>query len=97
MNPIIFQIYVEKNGDRWCVWESTIPGLFLETDDWEEMHVCIEEIAPELIVHNSDVQKSELSNVQIHVFCKEKSACKSAKLNKPTILLEPHVAVDFRG
>lgn len=48
------------------------------------MYVCIEEIAPELIVHNTDVQESDLANVQIQVFCRNKTAQKSAKRNIET-------------
>ena len=92
MEPKTFRILVEKCLDRWCVWESSVPGLFLETDSWTEMRACIEEIAPELIVQNTDIQEDELSTVQFHVFCKDRASQDSAKTNKPVILLEPQLA-----
>lgn len=92
MEPKTFKIYVEKRLDRWCVWESSVPGLFLETDSWTEMWACIVEIAPQLIVDSTDIQENELSTVQIHVFSKDTASQDSARPNKPVILLEPQLA-----
>ncbi len=89
MEPKTFRILVEKCLDRWCVWESSVLGLFLETDSWTEIRACIEEIAPELIVQNTDIQENELSTVQFHVFCKDSAFQGSANPNKPVILSEP--------
>lgn len=57
------------------------------------MWSCIEEIVPELIVHNTDIQENELSTVQIHVFRKDNASQDSARNYKPVILLESQLAV----
>lgn len=88
MEPKTFKVYVEKHLDRWCVWESSVPGLFLETDSWTEMRTCIEEIAPLLIVYNTDIQENELSKEKIHVFFKDSASPDPARRNKPLILLD---------
>ena len=88
VEPKTFKVYVERDLGRWCVRESSIPGLFLETDSWAEMKSCIEEFAPLLIVDNTDIQENQLSNVQILVFWKDSASCAPVTRNKPVILLE---------
>ena len=63
-----FKINVTQTRDRWCVYESSITGLLLETDDLVEMAACIEDIAPYLIMNNHHVKENELTNVVIRVF-----------------------------
>lgn len=89
-----FEITVRQSGDRWCVYESSIRGLFLETDDLEEMTACIEDVAPDLIMNNHNVDENDLANVLIHVYFIRERAVTSSQKNKsrPRILMEHRVA-----
>ena len=67
MKSKIFHVITDKLSDRWCVRESDIPGLFLETDSWKEMEASITSIAPMLLRENLDLNDSDLANLEIQV------------------------------
>lgn len=93
-NTTDFEITVQQSGDRWCVYESSIKGLFLETDDLDEMTACIEDIAPDLITNNHHVKESELANIVIYVYIvREREATATDKKKaRPRILMEHQLA-----
>lgn len=81
-----FFIIVRKDGDRFCVWESNIPGLFLETGNWDDMKDAIEDIAPELIISNANFKDEDRDNTEIRV-CIENGDDVNA-INHPGRLVE---------
>ena len=48
----------------WSATSDDIPGLFLETESWDELIRAIEENAPYLVEHNV---KGKLPDIPIHV------------------------------
>lgn len=63
----IFHVTATHVDDRWCVWESDIRGLFLETDSWLEMKESIECITPIILMENHNLKEIDLSNVVVRV------------------------------
>lgn len=72
MNTKIFRVITYKYSHRWCVWESDIPGLFLETDSWKEMEASITSITPMLMRENLGFINSDLANSEIRVLVKNR-------------------------
>ena len=87
-----FHTRVQKYQDRWCVWESDIPGLFLETDDLREMRDSIEDIAPELIVSNVKIDERELAETTILVSIRDQEGPTKPRRSKPRIFIEQLIA-----
>ncbi|MCY3627496.1 MAG: hypothetical protein OXG88_07645 [Gammaproteobacteria bacterium] len=81
-----FRITVDRDSDRWCVRESEITGLFLETATWEEMLDEIRTIAPLLIRKNFSMNESDMANVEIHVSVKRPTLRR--KVTPPRIFVE---------
>lgn len=63
----VFHVTAARVDDRWCVWESDIKGLFLETDSWLEMKESIECITPMTLMENHDLKETDLINVVVRV------------------------------
>lgn len=63
----VFHVTATRVDDRWCVWESDIRGLFLETDSWFEMKDSMESMIPMLLMENHDLKEIDLNNVVVRV------------------------------
>ena len=63
----VFHVTATRVDDRWCVWESDIRGLFLETDSWLEMKDSMESMIPMLLMENHDLKEIDLTNVVVRV------------------------------
>ncbi len=63
----VFHVTATRVDDRWCVWESDINGLFLETDSWLEMKTCIESITPLILMENHKLSEIDLASVVVNV------------------------------
>lgn len=74
--------------DRWCVWESDVRGLFLETDSWLEMKECIEAITPMVLMENHKVKETELANVVVRVKIKNDEKKIKKTSGKATFVFE---------
>ena len=72
MKSKIFHVFTDKLSDRWCVWESDIPGLFFETDFWKELEASITSIARMLMRENLDLIALDLANLEIHVLVRSR-------------------------
>lgn len=88
MKSKVFHIVTYKDSDRWCVWESDIPGLFLETDTWKEMEASIISIAPILMRENLRLSDSDLANSEIHVLLRNREHSAQESIVSPRFLFE---------
>lgn len=88
MKSRVFHIVTFKDSDRWCVRESDIPGLFLETDTWKEMEASIISIAPILMRENLRLSDSDLANTEIHVLLRNKEQSAQESIGSPRFLFE---------
>ena len=88
MNTKIFRIITYKFLHRWCVWESDIPGLFLETDSWKEMEASITSITPMLMRENLGLNNSDLANSDIHVLVRSRDQSAKEFLGSPRFFFE---------
>lgn len=88
MKSKVFHIVTLKDSDRWCVWESDIPGLFLETDTSKEMEASIISIAPILMRENLRLSDSDLANSEIHVLLRNREQSAQESIVSPRFLFE---------
>ena len=88
MNTKIFRVITYKYSHRWCVWESDIPGLFLETDSWKEMEASITSITPMLMRENLGLNNSDLANSDIHVLARSRDQSAKESLGSPRFFFE---------
>ena len=84
----VFHVTATRVDDRWCVWESDIRGLFLETDSWLEMKECIECITPMVLMENHKLKETDLANVVVHVKIKNDEVKPKKPSGTATFLFE---------
>lgn len=68
-----------------------IPGVFLETDTFDEMKEAIREVVPHLISHNLEIDESDLASVELLVLWSKDDVPASERENsahKPRVFIE---------
>lgn len=67
-NNVRFEIVVarDKQANVLYIERSTIPGLHLEADTFEEMQAAIIEVVPDLLAHNVTIESD--TEVLVEVF-----------------------------
>ena len=84
----VFRVIITRVDDRWCVWESDIKGLFLETDSIPEVKECIESITPMMLMKNHKLKKTDLADVEVRVTIKNDGSKPKQRSGKATFVFE---------
>lgn len=91
-NALRCQIYIRRCEESgvFIVDHSDVPGLHLEAETITEMIDAIDDIAPELIRHNVELD-DDLEGVWIEVI---KQQAETSDQNKRDVALKPKVLID---